>query len=208
MAALWSLMVAQGWSANEVADNTRAANWARSAIALEPNDAVALATYGHIQDYLLRDSRTGRSFLDRALNVGPSCALAWGYSSLNRGYTGDYGTALSEAERALRLSPLGSDAFRFEHYLALAHYFAGQYDDAIAWGRVSHAHGPAFVSNVLCLICSHVARDDLDAAAPYTRKLLDLVPSFRLSGFRTRTPLIADIADRTIGWLRLAGVPD
>jgi adenylate cyclase len=208
MAALRMRMIAQGWSANATEDNVRAANYAQTAINLEPSDAVALAIYGHVQSYLLKDFRAARSYLDRALDFGPSCPLAWAYSSLNCGYVGNYGTAIAQAEQAVRLAPMGSDSFRFQHYLSLAFYMNEHYEDAVAWGRMSYAGAPAFISNLLCLTASHVALDNLDAARRHSLELLRLVPTFRLSVFRARTPVPADITDGVVDRLRLAGVPD
>ena len=67
-----------------------AAAAARQAIERDRSDPVALAIYGHIQAYLLKDYGIATDYLDRAMAVGPSCAVAWGYSSLTRGYLGDY----------------------------------------------------------------------------------------------------------------------
>ncbi len=118
MAAVRMRMIAQGWSADETADRTRAAEHARAALEREQNDAVALAIYGHIQSYLLKDYDTATEYLERALDVGPSCPLAWGFSSLTCGYRGDHDNAVPRAERAVRLSPIGLDACRFQHYLS------------------------------------------------------------------------------------------
>ncbi len=71
-----------------------AAAAARQAIERDRNDPVALAIYGHIQSYLLKDYDIATDYLDRAMAVGPSCAVAWGYSSLTRGYLGDYPEAV------------------------------------------------------------------------------------------------------------------
>ena len=124
--------VAQGWSEDEIADRRIAASNARLAIERDRNDAVALAIFGHIQSYLLKDYGIATDYLNRAMAVGPSCAVAWGYSSLTCGYLGDFATAVAQAERAVRLSPLGPEAFWFEHFLSQAYYLNGRYKDAVA----------------------------------------------------------------------------
>jgi TolB-like protein/class 3 adenylate cyclase len=101
LASLRLRWVAQGWSEDEIADRTMAASAARLAIERDRNDAVALAICGHIQSYLLKDYRVATDYLDRAMAVGPSCAWAWGYSSLSCGYLGDFPTAVARAERAV-----------------------------------------------------------------------------------------------------------
>jgi TolB-like protein/Tfp pilus assembly protein PilF len=208
LASLRLRWVAQGWSEDPMADAKEAASAARLAIERDRNDAVALAIYGHIQSYLLKDYGTAKDYLDRAMTVGPSCALAWGYSSLTCGYLGDYTAAVARAERAVRLSPLGPDAFWFEHFLSQAYYLDGRYEDAVAWARMSDAHSSANSANLRCLIASLVVLGELSEARLVGRRLLQLVPTFRLAAFRERTPLPGDVRDRFAERLKLAGLPE
>ncbi len=111
LASLHIRLIGQGWSADEMGDRNRAAEAAGMAIARDRNDALALAIYGHLQSYLLKNYEAAQNYLERALAAGPSCAWAWAYSSLTHGYLGDVATAITRAEWATRLSPLGPDAF-------------------------------------------------------------------------------------------------
>ncbi len=208
MASLYMRWIGQGWSEDEMADRARAANAARLAIERDRNDAVALAIYGHVQSYLMKDYTTATDYLNRALTVGPSCAWAWGYGSLTCGYLGDYETAVARAENAVRLSPLGPDAFWLEHYLSQAYYLTGRYEDAVGWGRMSAAHAGANTSNLRSLIASLVALGELDEARTVAQRLLQLAPTFRLTTFLTRTPLRAEVRDLFAERLKLAGVPE
>lgn len=208
LASLHMRWVGQGWSEDELADRKTAASNAQLAIERDRNDAVALAIYGHVQSYLLKDYMTATDYLDRAIAVGPSCASAWAYSSLTCGYLGNYEAAVARAEKAVRLSPLGPDAFWFEHYLSQAYYLIGRYEDAAGWGRMSAAHGGVNTSNLRSLIASLVALGEMNEARTVAQRLLQLVPTFRLATFRARTPLRSDVRDLFIERLKLAGVPD
>lgn len=208
MASLRMRWIGQGWSEDEYADRTLAASAARMAIERDRNDALALAIYGHMQSYLLKDYRLAQEYLERALAAGPSCAIAWGYSSLTSGYLGDVATAIARGERAVRLSPLGADAFWLEHYLSQAYYLGGRYDDAIAWGRMSAAHAGSNTSNLRCLIASLVAAGEMDEARKIAEHLMQVVPTFRLATFLTRTPLAGEVREEFAQRLRRAGVPD
>ncbi len=208
IASLRMRWIGQGWSEDERADQAMAASAARMAIERDRNDAVALAIFGHTQSYLLKDYAVAQDYLERAMAAGPSCALAWAYSGLTCGYLGDTATAIARAERAVRLSPLGADAFWFEHYLSQAYYLGGRYSDAIAWGRMSAAHSGANTSNLRCLIASLAATGEMDDARQLARHLMQLVPTFRLALFRARTPLRGEIRDLFVERLRLAGLPD
>ena len=92
----------------------------------------------------------------------------------------------------MRLSPLGPDAFWLEHYLSQAYYLIGRYEDAVGWGRMSAAHAGANTSNLRSLITSLVALGEMDEARTVAQRLLQLVPTFRLTTFRARTPLRGD----------------
>jgi adenylate cyclase len=208
MASLHLRWVAQGWSEDEIADRRIAASNARLAIERDRNDAVVLAIFGHIQSYLLKDYGIATDYLNRAMAVGPSCAVAWGYSSLTCGYLGDFATAVAQAERAVRLSPLGPEAFWFEHFLSQAYYLNGRYEDAVAWARMSHAHNSANTSNLRCLIASLVASGEAEEAHRIVSRLLQLAPTFRLTTFRLLTPLPGEVRDLFAERLRIAGAPE
>lgn len=208
MAELRVRWVAEGWSDDQMADRALAAAAAGLALERDPTDALGLAIYGYVQAYLLKDSEIARDYLERAIAAGPSCAWAWGYSGLIHGFLGDTATAIARGECALRLSPLGPDASWFEHFLSQAYYLGGRLDDAIAWGRMAHAHTANNTSNLRCLIASLVASGQIDEARKFARHLLHLAPTFCVSAFRQRTPLRGHVADQFAEQLGLAGVPD
>jgi adenylate cyclase len=200
--------IGQGWSKDELADRVASAEAARMAIERDPNDAVALAIYGHVQSYLMKDYKVGQELLERAVTAGPSCAWAWGYSSLTLGYLGDCAAAIARAERAVRLSPIGPDSFWWEHFLSQAYYLSGRFRDAIDWGRLSAAHAPANASNLRCLSASLVAAGEITEAKRLAAQLMSYVPTFGLSSFRERTPLRGEVRETFIDLLRQAGLPD
>lgn len=208
LASMHMWLVGQGWSDSEHAGVERVAAAARHAIEQDRNDAVGLALYGHTQSYLLKNYEVAHSYLERAIVAGPSCASAWAYSGLTCGYLGDTATAIARTEKAVRLSPVGPDAYWLEHFLSQSYYLAGRFEDAISWARMSAAHVSANASNLRCLTAALVAVGHMEEARSAARRIVRLVPDFHLTRYLQRTPLIGDTRDLFVERLRKAGLPD
>lgn len=208
LAYLHIFRIGQGWSDDEHQDRLAAAEAAQRAIERDRNDALGIAIHGHLHGYLRKDHQTALDVLDRAIAVGPNCALAWTFSSFTSGIMGNSAAALVRSRQALRLSPIGPDAGCWhEHALSQAHYLAGQYEEAIEWGRTAARHGRQS-SNLRCLIASLVAADQMAEARSVAGSLLEVLPHFRLSTFRAYTPLKGEIRDLFVERLQRAGLPE
>lgn len=208
LAYLQLFRIGQGWSLNEHEDRLAAAEAALLAVQRDHNDALALAIHGHLHGFLHKEHDAALAILDRAIAIGPSCALAWSFSSYVCGWTGDSVAALERARQGLRLSPIGPDAGCWhEHALSQAHYLAEEYDEAIAWAHKAANHGRQ-LSNLRCLTASLVAADRLSEAHNVALRILQAKPDFRLKAYQSQTPLRGQIADLFIERLRRAGLPN
>jgi adenylate cyclase len=190
------------------ADAAAGAHHAAAAIERDPNDAMALAIYGHVQSFLLKDYARAMSFLDRAIQVGPSSAMAWTMSSAICGYVGDGATAVIRADQGVRLSPLDARIFWHEGLLAQAHYINGNYEEALAWARSAVGRNDSVRFNLRTLIATLAALGKADEAAQAARHLLRIQPDFRLGPYAKRCPFQRPILDRWIERLSSAGLPD
>ncbi len=89
-AAYWYVFhVGEGRSTDTEADAREAARLAGTAIRLNENDPLALAIYGHVQSFLLRDYDRAMLFLDRAIEAGPNSSTAWTMNSATHGFVGN-----------------------------------------------------------------------------------------------------------------------
>jgi TolB-like protein/class 3 adenylate cyclase/Tfp pilus assembly protein PilF len=208
-AAYWYIFrVGEIGSSDPEADGAAGARYAAAAIERDPNDALALAIYGHVQSYLLKRYDRAISYLDRALQAGPSSAMAWTMSSATRGFIGDGPVAVQHAEQGLRLSPLDARLFWHEGILAQAHYVNGAYEDAVTWGYSAVGRNSAIRFTHRTLVASLAALGRLDEASGVARRLLNVQPDFKLStyikicGFQG--PLLTEWIER----LRTGGLPD
>jgi adenylate cyclase len=207
-ASLQMTRLGQGWAEDPDAVAAAAGRAALSAVRLDGSDALALAFYGQYQSFVLKDFSAARATHERAVAAGPNCAWAWGLSSLPLGYVGDTAAAVERAERAVRLSPLGPEAYWHEYFLAQALYLSGHFDDAVAWGKLSAAHASANTSNLRTLCAGLVASGDLQGAREVGAQLLQCVPHFNLRDLRSRTHFSGEAATTLISRLRQAGLPE
>ena len=207
--AYWHVFrVGEGWSSDVASDGREAARMAQAAIRRDGEDALALAIYGHVQSFLLRDFENANVILDRAIEIAPNCAMAWAMSSVTRGYLGDGPTAVERAETGLRLSPLDGHAFWFEGMLAQARYINGDYEAAVAWSRRAAAQNPSAMFNLRVLAASLAALGrDLDARR-VTRNILALKPDFCLSAYERTCPFTGRTLSDWMTRLRAAGLPE
>jgi adenylate cyclase len=207
--AYWYIFrVGEIGSADPEADSAAGARYAAAAIERDPNDALALAIYGHVQSFLLKRYDRAVSYLDRALQAGPSSAMAWTMSSATRGFIGDGLLAIQHAEQGLRLSPLDARLFWHEGILAQAHYVNGEYEKAVAWAYSAVARNNSIRFTHRTLIASLAALGRVDEAAGTARRLLNVQPDFKLGPYEKTCAFQGTILKEWIERLRAGGLPD
>jgi adenylate cyclase len=209
-AARWhSLYVGQGWSANREEDRNKATTLAAHAIVLDRQNALALATYGHLRSFLFHEYDVALVYLERALAACPNSSLAWISSSPTLAYIGRSDEAVHHAEHALRLSPFDRELYYYYGVLCLAHYANGDYAQAVKWGRMSASENPAYTANLRYLIAAVAALGRVGEAQELARELLRLEPDFRLAEWeQTRQPFRnAESKAKYIDALTKAGLP-
>lgn len=207
--ALWYIFrVGEMGSSDTDADSAAAARYASAALERDGDDALALAIYGHVQSYLLRNYGRAITYLDRAIAAGPSSAMAWSMSSATRGYVGDGVLAVRHGEQGVRLSPLDARLFWHEGLLGQAHYVNENYEEALEWLRGAVERNSSIRFSIRALIATLAALGRADEAAEMARYLLRLQPDFRLGPYAPRCPFQRPLLDRWLGHLRSAGLPE
>ena len=210
-AARWhSLYVGQGWSANPSADSVKAIELAARAIELDNENALALATFGHLKSFLFHEYDGALIYLDRALAACPNHSLAWILSSATMSYIGEAQQAISRAEHALRLSPFDQSLFTYYMFLNLAFYAKGEYEESAKWGRMSVSENGLYTANHRILMAGLAGLGRLDEAREVAATMLRIEPEFGLRTYeRTRQPFRQQqIKERYMKHLRMAGLPE
>jgi adenylate cyclase len=207
--AYWYILrVGEIGSTDPVADAEAGAQHAAAAIERDPNDALALAIYGHVQSFLLKRYDRAVSYLDRALEAGPSSAMAWSMSSATCGFIGDGPTAVKRAEQGVRLSPLDAVTFWHEGLLAQAHYVNGDYEQAVNWAYSAIGRNGSIRFIYRTLITTLVALGRSQEASAAARRLMQLQPEFRISVYAKNCAFQGAVLKDWLARLRSAGLPD
>jgi adenylate cyclase len=210
-AARWhSLCIGQGWSVNRSEDRAKAIEFAARAIELDRQNALALATYGHLISFHFHECESALVYFDRALAASPNHSLAWLLSGATLGYIGRGEQAVRHAEHGLQLSPFDQSLFYYYEFLNLTHYSNGDYEEAVKWGKMSARENPRFTANYRYMAAALAALGRIDEAREAAANLMKLEPDFRLEVFeRTRQPFRPpEMRTRHMEHLRKAGLPE
>jgi adenylate cyclase len=208
-AACYGVRALRGHSLDPVADQREAERLSRHALTLDRFDPQALSVCGHFRSYLFRDFDSAIELFDRALTANPSSAIAWLRSSPTFSYIGETREARRRADIGLRLSPYDAHVFYSYATVALASYAAGDYEDAVQWGRRSAAVKPHVGANLRILAASLAAVGKIDEARLAGLDLLRVDRNFSARQFAERHAFRDAGQRRLFGeHLVMAGLPE
>lgn len=175
-----SLRIGQGWSADRDADTRALTEAVEAAVALDAENARALALLGHNHTILQRRYEAAKLLFERALDAAPNDAETWMWTSPTFAWLGDGQEAVRRAARAIRLSPCDPLLFRYEHFRSIGHYAAEEYEAAVEWAARSRAGNPNYTSNLRMMAAALVALHRREQARQLAREVLEREPGFRV----------------------------
>lgn len=197
-----------GWMVDRPREIAEGARLARLAVELGRDDAVALTRAGHALGHFTGDLDAGIALIDRAMLLNPNLASAWFLGGFLRALNGEPDSALEHFAHAVRLSPLDPEMFRVQVGMALAHFFAGHLDSAVAWAEKAAGNLPSLLVAAALMAASHALAGRADEAKQAMERLHALDPSMRITKLKDWLPIHRpeDLA-RFADGLRLAGLP-
>ncbi|RDJ27268.1 CadC-family transcriptional regulator [Bosea caraganae] len=198
-----------GWMTDRARETAEGARLARRAVELGRDDAVALTRGGHALGHLADDLDAGIALLDRAIVLNPNLAAAWFLGGYLRVWHGEADAAIGHFARAMRLSPLDPETYRMQAGMAVAHLFAGRFDDASSWAEKAFRNLPSFVMVGCIIAASHALAGRMEPARRAAEHLRRLAPALRVSNIKDWLPIHRpeDFAIFADG-LRKAGLPE
>jgi adenylate cyclase len=173
-----SIRIGQGWSPAPRDEAREAMRLAEIAIRLDDENAVALATAGHLHSYLHLRYKEGERLLRRAIKACPNEPLGWLLLSATLSYTGRADEAREHAEYALSLSPLDSCLYSFYIFAALSCYSQGDYEQAVHYARQAADLNEGYSSIYKLLALSLVGLGEISEAREAAAKLRSLEPTY------------------------------
>jgi Flp pilus assembly protein TadD len=140
--------------------------------------------------------------------LNPNLAAAWFLGGFVRVWSGDSNGAIAHFAHAMRLSPLDPEMYRMQAGMAVAHLFAGRFDEASSWAAKSFRDLPSFLMVVAIIAASHALAGRTEEARRAKDHLRQLDSTLRISNLGDWLPIHRpeDLAIFAEG-LRKAGLP-
>lgn len=209
LARTYSIRIGQGWSTDPIADAREARRLAECAIARDSENAVALATAGHLLSYLDKNYAAGERLLRRAVEACPNEPLGWLMLGATLAYTGRPATGRKHVEYALTLSPLDSQANFFHNFAAICCYADGAYEAAIGHANRAFELNPRYSTTLKALIVSLVGSGRVTEAREYAAALRKQEPSYNAERAASTVPFQDRVLrEQFLRQLRTAGCFD
>jgi len=125
-------------------------------------------------------------------------------------WLGEPDRAVEHFAHAMRVSPLGPHLFLLQQGIALAHFFAGRYDEALSWAKMALREQPDCHAALRtgAASCALAGRDE--EAKGLMARLLEIDPALRISNLQNllgpyRQP---EYQAKYTDALRKAGLPE
>lgn len=198
-----------GWMEDRPRELAEGARLAGRAVELGRDDAAALTRGGHALAHFGGDLNHGIAAVDRALVLNPNLAAAWYLSGFQRISCGEPDNAIERFAHAMRLSPLDPEMFQMQTGTAMAHLFAGRFDEASAWADKARHELPGILRVAGFSAASHALAGRIDEARRAMQHVRRLDPTLRISDLAEWVVLRRpeDLATFVDG-MRKAGLPE
>jgi adenylate cyclase len=195
------------WADDIAGSQAMARSLAERAAEMSGDDPVILAVLGAVHTFV-RNHGTARVLLERAVTLDPNAAWAWSRLGWIENYADQPQKAISNFERALRLSPI--DPMNFNNYVGIgsAHEVAQEYDDAAAFYRRALEERPnaSWIYRNLASVLSGAGRAD-EAKQAFAVMMLTY-PDLTVSKLKQAMVFSPTVLNRMADNLRKLGLPD
>jgi TolB-like protein len=176
------------------------------AVVLDDCDPWGQIAFGYLS---MMERRTEESIaaFRRAVDLNPSSAAAHCYLSHGLAFAGQDREAIAHGENAIRLSPLDPEMAMFLGGIAVAHYTAGRYAEAVRCSHELLRLRPGFqgAQRLRCASLAQVGR--IDEARSFLATVRREQPEISIDWIRASVPYqTSELMERFLDGMRKAGL--
>ncbi len=200
--------IANGWTDAVDQSIEQLEQLAKSAVALDDRDPMAYHALGHA--HALGGNRDDMiAAFQLSIDLNPNSALVYACAGEGIALAGKHDEAIAYLEKSMRLSPKDPAIWWVYHGLALAHFAAEQYEEAVSWSDRALQRKPDFGFAHRTLAASRAHLGQLTEARAALDEALELAPEFTLAdGRRVLLTAEAGVRQRYLDGLREAGLAE
>ena len=200
------MQVQFGWSESAAQSIQEAAKAAQNAVAIDDRDAMAHTVLGLVGLISRRHDDAIRR-LERAIDLNPSLANAYGALGQALALAGEYDAAVTQINKAIRRSPRDPFMVYWFGHLGLAAFAVERYDEASEWGLKTIQENPRFPGGHRLVAASYGQLGRIKEAEIALKELLLLMPGITTDDVRRQVPFKkpGDM-ERYLDGLRKAGL--
>lgn len=182
------------------------------ALAIKPDDAMAIYLYGYVQKRLHRNLDQALVAFERATALDPNLAVAQNYIGQIKVFLGRADEAAEHTLKAIQLSPRDPQLAEWYYQMAIIQIHQQHYDEAVEWARRGVQTNPNLRYPYRVLAAALALSGRVDEARTVAAELRRRYPKESISAFRMREQWTAPVyragQKLEIEGMRLAGIPE
>jgi TolB-like protein/class 3 adenylate cyclase/tetratricopeptide (TPR) repeat protein len=199
----------QAWGALSDQDIGEACRLARQVLEAERDDAETIWQAAWTLFLLAGEASMAEVALDRALALNPNAAHAWMARGNTHALRNQPEAAIEAIERARRLSPFDPLTSFYAFGIAVAHFAARRFDQAIEWADRALQDQPRLASAMRVKVAAHAHLGRLDEAHAELGRVLAIDPKLTIAAYREYARSFApELLELFVTGLRPAGLPE
>ena len=189
------------------ADQKHALDLVERALKVDPEEPLALGSFGFVSANTRGDLDRAAAYIDRALALNANSPLLWNFAGEVAMYIGDHDRGIECLLRSMRLNPLDQRTIMNAAYLAFAHLMKRQPEEGVRWAQRAVILAPNPLSyRILAATLAEAGR--IEEARDAAAELLKLQPNSCLSRSRGASYRRREDLELYVSALAKAGLPE